>query len=69
MWLCRHKNNARLPKALHVHDNPVYYADIQRHQVMGWTMSRSQCAWPGLPHVSGDPGVRPPVVIDMVKRQ
>ena len=69
MWLCRHKNNSRLPKPLHVHDNPVYYADIQRHQTMGWTMTRGLCAYPNTPHVSGDPTARPFVTIDMLARR
>ena len=68
MWICRYKNNSRQPNPLHVHDNPVYYADIQRHQMMGWTMTRSLCPFPNVPYLLGDPGVRLPMVIDTVAR-
>lgn len=61
-FLCRVNDNG--PHTLHVHDQPSYYADIQRHEEMGWVMAR-ECQIPGMPFLDGDPGVKAVRVVDL----
>ena len=62
-FLCRTSDQG--PHFLHVHDEPSYHADVMRHAEMGWEMKWNYCQATGVPHSSGDPGVKPFQVLDL----
>ncbi len=62
-FLCRTSDAG--PYFLHVHDEPSYHADVERHAAMGWDMKWNYCQATGIPHSSGDPGVKPFQVLDL----
>lgn len=61
-FLCRVYRGDHL---LHVHDQPSYYADILRHQEMGWEMSDT-CQLPQHEASDGNPGVKPFQAINLM---
>ncbi|KKN77048.1 hypothetical protein LCGC14_0363870 [marine sediment metagenome] len=64
-FLCRVSRSG--PHLLHVHDQPSYYADVLRHQEMGWEMSDT-CQLSGHEASDGNPVPKPFQIVDLTQK-